>query len=100
MVVGVPNLARELRSGGFAQAEILIGNDDNVLTVPSEAVLTFAGVTKVFIIEGDHAKAVEVELGSRDKDWIEIMGDVPADARVVTSGLTQLVDGSLVEIRK
>lgn len=99
VVVGVPNLARELRSGGFAQAEILIGNDDNVLTVPSEAVLTFAGVTKVFIIEGDKAKAIEVELGSRDKDWIEVRGDIPADAKVVTSGLTQLVDGSRIILR-
>ena len=98
VIVGVPNLAHELRSGGFAQAEILLGSD-TVLTVPSEAVLTFAGVNKIFIIEGNNAKAIEVELGSRDKEWTEVRGDIPTDARVITSGLTQLVDGSAITVR-
>jgi len=62
-------------------------------------VVTFAGVTKVYVVEGETVKAVEVEVGAREKDGVEIRGAVPVNARVVTSGQTQLVDGSPVRIR-
>jgi multidrug efflux pump subunit AcrA (membrane-fusion protein) len=70
-----------------------------VLTVPPEAVVSFAGVTKLFVVEADLVKAVEVEVGAREKDWVEVRGAVKPEARVVTSGQTQLVDGSPIRIR-
>jgi multidrug efflux pump subunit AcrA (membrane-fusion protein) len=97
--VEVPNCDRKLKAGGFAKAEILTRTDAGVLTVPPAAVVTFAGVNKVFVAEGDRAKAVEVRLGQRDKDWVEVIGPVPPDARVITSGFSQLVDGSSIRIR-
>jgi len=97
--IEVPNYARLLSTGGFAQAEILTRTDAEALTVPPEAVVTFAGVTKVFVAEGDVAKAVEVEMGTREKDWIEVRGALKRDARVITSGQTQLVDGSPIRVR-
>lgn len=88
-----------LKCGGFAKASIQTKSDVTVLTVPPPAVVSFAGVNKVFVMEGDHAKAVEVEIGTRDKDWIEVRGNFPRDARVITSGLSRVVDGSDVRIR-
>ncbi|MBA4190468.1 MAG: hypothetical protein C0467_20975 [Planctomycetaceae bacterium] len=97
--VEVPNCARKLRAGGFANAEVLLRTDAAVLTVPAEAVVTFAGVTKVFVVEGETAKAIEVELGAREKDWVEIRGAIAPESRVITSGQSQLVDGSPIRIR-
>lgn len=99
--IEVPNgdPARRLKSGSFARADIRTRTDDGVRTVPPGAVVTFAGVTKVFVADGDRAKAIEVKLGQRDREWVEVIGPVPADARVITSGFSQLVDGSPIRIR-
>jgi RND family efflux transporter MFP subunit len=98
--VAVPNADGRLRCGGFARAAIRVRTDPQVKTVPREAVTTFAGVTKLFVAAGDAAKAVPVEIGTRERDWVEVVGDVPADAVVVTSGQSQLVDGSPIKVRE
>jgi multidrug efflux pump subunit AcrA (membrane-fusion protein) len=97
--IEVPNCGRPLSAGGFARAEILTRTDTDILTVPPEAVVAFAGVTKVFVAEGDVAKAVEVELGTRERDWVEVRGALKRDAKVITSGQSQLVDGSPIRVR-
>jgi multidrug efflux pump subunit AcrA (membrane-fusion protein) len=98
--VEVPNCDRRLKAGGFAKAEILTRTDAGVLTVPPAAVVTFAGVNKVFVAEGEKAKAIEVRLGQRDRDWVEVIGRIPPDSPVITSGFSQLVDGSPIRVRE
>jgi multidrug efflux pump subunit AcrA (membrane-fusion protein) len=97
VVIGVRNGDGKLKAGGFATAEIIV-RSEHVVTVPPEALVQFAGVNKVFVAEGDKARAVEVTLGSRDKDWVEV-GNLPAGAKVITSGQSQLVDGSVIRIK-
>jgi multidrug efflux pump subunit AcrA (membrane-fusion protein) len=97
--VEVPNYGRKLNCGGFATAEVVLRTDPAVQTVPPEAVVSFAGTTKVYVAEGDVARAVEVEVGTRDKDWVEVRGALKPDAKVITSGQSQLVDGSPIRIR-
>jgi multidrug efflux pump subunit AcrA (membrane-fusion protein) len=100
--VELPNRdpAARLKAGGFAKAEILTRTETGVVTVPPGAVVAFAGVTKVFLADGDRAKAVEVKLGQREKDWVEVLGPVPPGARIITSGFSQLVDGSPIRVRQ
>ncbi|HYH69343.1 MAG TPA: efflux RND transporter periplasmic adaptor subunit [Urbifossiella sp.] len=100
--VDVPNNdpAAPLKPGSFARAEVETRTDENVLTVPPAALVTFAGVTKVFVADGDKAKAVPVRVGRRDRDWVEVSGALAAGARVITSGQTQLVDGSAIRVRE
>lgn len=88
-----------IKSGSFARADILVRTDEGVATVPPEAIVSFAGVNKVFVVEGDRAKAIEVQLGQRDKHWIEVIGPIPPQSRIITSGFSQLVDGSPIRIR-
>jgi multidrug efflux pump subunit AcrA (membrane-fusion protein) len=97
VVIAVRNGDGKLKAGGFATAEI-VTRTENVVTVPPEALVQFAGVNKVFVAEGGRAKAVEVTIGTRDRDWVEV-GGVAAGAKVVTSGQTQLVDGSPIRLR-
>jgi multidrug efflux pump subunit AcrA (membrane-fusion protein) len=96
--VSVPNLDGRLKPGGFARAAVRT-RTESVKTVPAEAVVTFAGVTKVFVVEGGKARAVEVTVGDREKDWLEVVGDLPVGASVATSGFSQLADGSPVRLR-
>ncbi len=88
-----------LKPGTFAKAEIQTRTDPGVATVPPGAVVSFAGVTKVFVADGDRARAIEVEVGRRDKDWVEVIGPIPPTAQIITTGLSQLVDGATIRIR-
>ncbi len=97
VVIGIRNGDHQLKAGGFAEAEIIV-RTDSVTTIPLEALVQFAGVNKVFVANGDKAKVVEVTVGTRDKEWVEV-GGLPAGAKVITSGQSQLVDGSLIRVK-
>lgn len=97
--IAVPNLDGRLRAGGFAHAAIRTRVDAAVPVVPPAALITFAGVTKLFVIEDGKAKPIEVETGTQDRDWVEITTPLPTDTKIITSGHTQLVAGSPVKIR-
>jgi hypothetical protein len=43
---------------------------------------------------------VEVTLGRRDKEWIELTAALPEGAKIITSGLTQIVEGTAVKLRE
>jgi len=96
--IEVPNIAGKLKPGGFAQVAIL-GDSVKLVAVPPQALVSYAGVSKVFVLMGDKAQAVPVEVGIREKDWIEVRGAFPAGAPVLTSGFSQVVDGSKVVVR-
>ena len=98
--IDVPNLDDRLRPGGFARAEIRTGTDAAVPVVPADSVVTFAGVTKIFVIDDGTARPIEVDLGRREGEAVEVIGDVPAGAVVITSGHSQLVAGSPVKVRE
>jgi RND family efflux transporter MFP subunit len=104
----VPNEPRRLKAGGFAKAAVLTHVDPAAVTVPVEAVVSFAGVNKVFVVGGGKVKAVEVKTGvegnevlpgGRVKRWVEVAGELSIGAAVVTSGHSQLVDGTAVKVR-
>ena len=88
-----------IKAGTFAKADVMVREETGVATVPPEAIVSFAGVNKVFIADGDHAKAIEVQLGQRDKTWVEVIGPLPRGSKIITSGFSQLVDGSPIRVR-
>jgi len=89
-----------LKSGSFAKTAIETRFDPAVPTVPLEAIVRFAGITKIFLVEKGRAKEVQVSTGVASDQWIEIAGSrIPADAQVVTSGQTVLADGTPVYVR-
>lgn len=102
--VAVPNAEGRLRPGGFAKASIIIQRDDNALVVPRGAIGRFAGVTKVFVLEGDtdktRVRSVPVVTGQEGDRWVEVRGDLKPGSRVAESGLAQLADGTSVFVRE
>ena len=98
VVLAVPNLNGKLKPGGFARASIRVGIQ-TIATVPPPAVVTFAGTSKVFVFADGKAKAVPVSLGVSEKDWVEVIGEFPEGSQVITSGFSQVVDGTLVRVR-
>lgn len=95
----VPNNDHRLQHGSFAKAAIVTRTADQAMTVPIESLITYAGVTKIFCLDGDKVRDVPVQLGIRGEGWVEVIGDIPAQGMTVTSGQTQLAAGSLVTVR-
>jgi membrane fusion protein (multidrug efflux system) len=99
----VPNNRGMLRPGGFAKVSIVTSHNAEATTVPIESVSNYAGVTKIFLVDGDKVRSVPVKTGMLGEGWIEVIGELPREAQVVTTGQTkldQLAEGSAVVIRR
>jgi RND family efflux transporter MFP subunit len=98
--VQVPNPSCELKPGSFAKAAILTRLDGEAATVPLTALINFAGVNKVFLMENGRAREVPVTLGVQTTAWVEITSPVlPRGAQVITSGQTVLAADTPVAVR-
>jgi RND family efflux transporter MFP subunit len=97
----VPNADGRLKPGGFAKTGILTTLDQQAPTVPLEALVHFAGVSKIFLVEDGKAREVQVTIGMQEDKWVEIATPkLPVGAQVVTSGQTAIADGTAVAIRE
>ena len=72
-----------LRPGGFARAEIVTSSGDMAVTVPSNAVINFAGIEKVITVEGGKAKEKPITTGRRAETWTEVLSGVNVGESVV-----------------
>jgi RND family efflux transporter MFP subunit len=82
----VPNRG-SLRPGLFVRAHIVTNDRDPGLTIPSAALVTFAGLEKVFIAQDGKAAERTVTTGRSGADWIEIKtGIKPGDLVVIDPG--------------
>lgn len=97
----LPNEQKLLRPGGFAKASIVTDENARATVVPIESVGQFAGVTKVFILRDNKAHAItDITTGVEGRGWIEVVSkQIPENAQVVTTGQTQLAEGTSVVIR-
>jgi RND family efflux transporter MFP subunit len=99
--IQVPNPDWVLKSGSFAKAAIITRMDADTQTVPLDAVVRFAGTTKLFVTDGDHVREQQVTPGVTTSEWIEIASPkLPAGAQVVTSGQSLLSDGLPIFVRR
>lgn len=88
----------DARAGMFARGEIELGQVE-VLTVPQRALLLRDGFYYLFLLGRDNRLIqTKVTTGTRRGDEIAILGDLPADAQVVDSGVGFLNDGDRVRI--
>ena len=98
--IGIPNDEHLLRPGSFCEGKVLTDHQELATIVPLEAVVRYAGVTKVFGVEKDHVREVRVAIGDQGKGWMQVSGEIPDDAQIITSGQTQLADGTKITIRQ
>jgi RND family efflux transporter MFP subunit len=72
-----------LRPGAFVKAEIVTNQSSTAVTVPSNALVTFAGIDKVIVVENGKALEKAVTIGRRGDNWIEIKAGVSVGQSVV-----------------
>ncbi len=83
----VANPERRLKPGFYANGAVVTRTDDRALMIPQDALITFAGVTKVFVVHDAVARQREVRPGSRGTGGlVEITDGLAPDEQVATSG--------------
>ena len=93
----IDNSSGALKPGQFATVRILEERAEPAVLVPARAVVTDAGVSRVFVIKDGHAEQRLVQTGQTEGDLIEIKQGVAADELVATSNQQQLTDGVAVK---
>ncbi len=81
----VANPAAAIRPGAFARAEIVTSSSQRAIMVPTAAVVTFAGIDRVFTVKGDTASEKRIKTGRRNSTGIEILDGIAAGENVVVN---------------
>lgn len=86
----VSNPKGALRPGSYASAEIVTGVNPNCLMIPKEALVVFAGIEKIFVVEEGRAVEKQVATGVRSGEMVEVLKGVqPGGLVVLTPGSLQ-----------
>ena len=93
----VENANNSLKPGQFATIRILQERAAPAVLVPARAIVTEAGVSRVFVIKNGHAEQRLVQTGQTEGDLIEVKSGVAADEQVATSGQERLSDGVAIK---
>lgn len=98
--IKVPNTQGLLKPGFFAKGQILTNVDPHAVFAPEEAVYTFVGITKAFVVRDGTVQERQVKTGSRTEGWVEITEGLQNGELVATSNLPQLYQGAKVTVQR
>jgi RND family efflux transporter MFP subunit len=97
--IDLPNKDRLLKGGMFARVEALVGIHRNAIQVPIDAVSRLEDRQYVYVIRDGTAHRVDVEIGLRDENWVEITKGLSGDEQVIVSGKDLVHDGTPVQVQ-
>ncbi len=92
----VTNTGFRLKASTFARGTLVVERSVPTPVVPLDSVVSFAGITKVFVIENDIARSRAVRVGRIRDGLQEIVEGLRAGETVVVSGQSKLSDGVAV----
>ncbi len=93
----IENGSGTLKPGQFATVRILQARPQPAVLVPTRAVRTESGVSRVFVIKDGKAQERLVQLGQTEGDLIAIKSGVATGENVATSNIEQLSEGMAVK---
>jgi len=73
----------QLRPGSYARAEIVSDDNNSAVAVPVNAIVSFAGIDKVILVQDGKALEKPVTLGRRTAEWAEVLSGVKTGDPVV-----------------
>lgn len=94
----VTNSSGAIRPGQFATADIVVGAGEMTLLVPEDAVVSFAGVQRVLVVQDGKAKEQRIRTGRREGEQVEILEGLRAGDMVIRAP-GDLTDGAPVRVR-
>ena len=94
----VENVTKDIFSGGFASVNFDMGDNNQALMVPTQAIIPRSRDKQLIIYRGGNADFVIVTTGVRDSANVEILKGVAAGDTVVTTGLLSIKPDSKLTI--
>jgi len=94
-----PNNENKLLPGQFAKINLILDTYDDAIMIPTQALISELGGTKVWVFENGTVTSKEVETGIRTEDRIQITSGLTEGDVVITSGLLQIRQGMEVKIQ-
>jgi membrane fusion protein, multidrug efflux system len=73
----------KLRPGAFAHAEIVTNDSKMAVTVPNNAIVTFAGIEKVLVVQNGKALEKPITTGRRNGEFTEIVAGINIGEKVI-----------------
>lgn len=73
----------KLRPGSFAHAEIITNDAKMAVTVPNNAIVTFAGIEKVLVVQNGKALEKPITTGRRNGEFTEIVAGIAVGEKVI-----------------
>lgn len=85
-----PNGVAHLFPGRFASIRIVLNQLNNVVAIPSEAIIPELGKEVVFVFRSGKAEARDVSIGLRTESHVEVKEGLSFGDTLLTSGILQL----------
>ncbi|MFM7200171.1 MAG: efflux RND transporter periplasmic adaptor subunit [Myxococcota bacterium] len=98
MEVEIDNSDGKLFAYMFAQGEILPKESQQVLAIPSSALVRGKSTPTVFVLKDDVVSIRELSTGASDGTYLAVIKGLTEGEQVVTSGQTRLTDGMQVKL--
>ena len=95
--VDLPNKDHVLKGGMFARVEVLVGTHRQAIQIPIDAVSRLEDTQYVYIVREGKAQRVQVEIGARDENRVEITKGLDGSEQVIVSGKDLVHDGAPVQ---
>lgn len=92
----VPNPAGVLLPGMFARVTLLLGERENAVFVPEQAVVPMGADKFVYRVVDGKAVLTKVRLGLRKEGRVEVVEGIGPEETVITAGQMKLFDGAPV----
>lgn len=95
--IDLPNRDRRLKGGMFARVEVMVGTHHQALQIPIEAVSRLEDMQYIYVVREGKAQRVDVEIGARSDDRIEITKGLADDEQIIVVGKDLVHDGTPVQ---
>jgi membrane fusion protein (multidrug efflux system) len=95
--IDLPNKDRQLKGGMFARVEVMVGTHPQAVQIPIEAISLLEDERYIYVVRDGKAERVNVEIGARDKDRVEITKGLTGNEQVIVSGKDLVRDGTPVQ---
>jgi RND family efflux transporter MFP subunit len=96
--VDVPNADHILKPGMFASASLIVGENANALTIPTQALLKDVKGDFVYVATGGVAKRTGVSTGAEHQSRTEILSGLSDQDSVITTGQQYAKDGGPLKV--
>jgi membrane fusion protein (multidrug efflux system) len=94
----VENIDRNITAGSFAKVLFDMGENNEAIMIPTQAIIPEARDKKVIVYNGGLANFKTVTTGTRDSAKVEILSGLSIGDTVITTGLLSIKPGSKINL--